>query len=338
MRMAALCVLFVMPVVARAQELRPAGPRAPYVLRETGTFGATEYVPRSNADSLTRRSGGDMFGRVTEFTPSADGSGLYVLDNVGRKLVFVGLSGDVRVLFAWRNGKGPGEFTRARGMAVTPNGILIGDMSDYRLSFFDLNGKFQRTVPLNANLLQVIPVANGFAVSNLVIRDGAHQVLMLNADGTVQDSLVPMRGRLADFTAFGEPGTLFRDGRGQPWLASPAAGMVCTVARNSMCSGVDLFPAVKGSIDPKTGGRTVGLGVRGAAQLSTGETLILAKTYRGPSRMWLFVFDREMKYKGYIDAGPDQMLRISRGFRGNEILVSMDDPYPRVVRYVVERR
>lgn len=321
---------------AATQQLVPPAPQAPYRLREAGYFGSVDFVPAAGTDSLTRRAGGDIFGRVNDIAFSPDRRTLYVLDAVGRKVVALGEQGIPQVVFTWRNGRGPGEFTRARGFAVTTNGFVIGDMGDPRLSFFAPDGKFQKNVPLNGSMLGMIATEDGLAVSRMVVREGSYQILMLDPAGLVQDSMIPLQGRLRDFTPFGESGILFMDGAGKPWHASPAPGMVCTVARPSRCNGIDLFPGVKGYINER-GARGVPLGVRGVAQLGTGETVILIRIDGEEARNWLLLFDRQMKYVGYVNAGTDHAHKIARGFGANEILLAQDEPYPRVIRYVVER-
>lgn len=337
--MAALTTLCVSSS-AVAQDLIPPGPRAPYEVRQTGSFGYSEFRPRSGMDSLTLRAGGDMFGRVTELVMSRDGRTLYVLDNMARKVVALKENGTVRVVLTWRDGQGPGEMTRARGLAVTPTGFAIGDMSQPRVSFFTLQGKFDRAAMFPGDVLRLVPTPTGYAGMRTVIREGKPQVLLLNHAGTIVDSMLPMKGRLADFTQYGEPGGFMLDGVGEAWFVSPAPGLLCTLSHQPRCSGTDLFPEVRGSIVKINGreGRSVPLGVRGAAQLATGEIVILLWTYREEVKTWLLVFSKEMKYQGYIDMPGVAVRELARGFRANEVVVAADEPYPRVIRYQIRRR
>jgi hypothetical protein len=76
----------------------------------------------------------DAKGNIWVLEASASTQEIRIFDAAGKHLRTVG-----------RNGKGPGEFTYADGMALAPNGLIwVHDPKNARFSIFDQDGKFVR--------------------------------------------------------------------------------------------------------------------------------------------------------------------------------------------------
>ena len=330
-----------------AQPARPSGPRAPYTLKYLGSFGSSEFRADAALDSLTRAAGGDSFGRVSDMALSPDKSQLFVLDNVARKLVSVRPQGPPRVVLTWRSGRGPGEFTRPRAVAVIANGFSIADDANARMSFFTADGRFARSVPFPGSAYNVRSNGRSLTALRFSARPGRYQIVHLSIQGEVVDSAMPIAGRLADFALSGEPGILFHDRHRAVHFASPAAGVICTITQPTRCSGQDIFPQIKSSIRRTNGMdvRGVNLSVRGAAQLESGHFVILAFTMDHEQlsqnnsdwyRAWLLILDSQMKYVGYMPAPDGWLIGMIAGFAGQELLFATDEPYPQVLRYALQ--
>jgi len=108
-----------------------------------------------------------------------------------------------------RNGEGPGEYTFPGGLALTPEGrVAVWDFNQHRLSYFALDGTFERSFPVEMRVMVGGPGA-GLIVdpeSRLLLRtagpmdmtgngprEAAFSYLRVSPDGEFIDSLTPPR-------------------------------------------------------------------------------------------------------------------------------------------------
>jgi hypothetical protein len=141
-----------------------------------------------------------LFSEIGEFDVDI-ANRIWVYDYQARRLFLFDSSGTL-IRRIGRQGAGPGEFLQGNGMVATADtGIAFLDSQNARVSFFDVNGDFRRSVPVPA----------GFSTGNGLVTDRSHALYLrrpvtparegeilgrmglvrLNFDGTFADSLLP---------------------------------------------------------------------------------------------------------------------------------------------------
>src|SRR5690606_3765570 len=66
---------------------------------------------------------------------------IYVLDSHSDEVIVLGPDGDLRSRFGG-TGSGPGEFMDPVSLSATPNGLLVYDRGNGRISRFDSSGRY----------------------------------------------------------------------------------------------------------------------------------------------------------------------------------------------------
>ncbi len=128
------------------------------VMEELVQFGAEEAPER------------ELLSQIRGVEVDSDGN-VYILD--GNRLISFTAEGE----FRWesgREGEGPGEFSRARSMFMTPDGLLlVANQGERRLDLFSLSGKFVLTIPRDVRGMQGFLSPTGFLNDSTVVFTGA---------------------------------------------------------------------------------------------------------------------------------------------------------------------
>ncbi len=127
-------------------------------MEELVQFGAEEEPER------------EMLSQIRSVEVDSDGN-VYILDR--NRLVSFTAEGD----FRWesgREGEGPGEFSRARSMFMTPDGLLlVANQGGRRLDLFSLTGTFVRTIPRDVRGMQGFLSLTGFLNDTTAVFSGS---------------------------------------------------------------------------------------------------------------------------------------------------------------------
>jgi len=97
---------------------------------------------------------------------------IYVLDTRELHIKIFNKNGKF-IRMIGRSGQGPGEFSSARFIQITPQKeIMVHDLYARRLIFFSLNGKYLRQIPLRKIFIILLPKVNqkGNIIGNAIIR------------------------------------------------------------------------------------------------------------------------------------------------------------------------
>ncbi len=287
-----------------------------------------------------------MLARINSIAVHPDKNEVFVLDPEYKKIaVFDTVGRLVRVVLGGY-GEGPGEFLRPRSITfLDKERFAVADQEARRLSIFDSRGQFQQLYHLPyAQPLQIL-ASNGRLYLRRFALTGQYAVKVFEPAGTPRDSAILIQGRYADFAEFGETGMLAHDRANEVLLVHPSVGLWTYLADpTKKLWGKELFPDSRGSINRSGGAavRSPPFAIRGFAELGDGtRVILLARFERPPSgptaRPYVLFFDAGGSYQGFLPLPDGHMGPLTAGFGSNDVLIATHEPFPRLVRYVVER-
>lgn len=115
------------------------------------------------------------------------------IDVVGDRLVIVDTGNDRLVVFdtllrarktIGRSGAGPGELQVPLQAEIVPDGYVVGDLTNRRLSYFDVEGAYLRSVRIESGPLSLAVASDGRAYLPTTSRD--HYLKTLDEDGRAE--------------------------------------------------------------------------------------------------------------------------------------------------------
>lgn len=329
-------------------QVPPRGNALQVSLVRLATYGSEEPRLEDMRSEIDKKVGGAVFGRIPEFAIGPDHR-LYVLDAEFLKVAVFDSAGRYVRSFVGGYGKGPGEFVRPRSLTIMNDGMVaVLDQGAARLSFFSPSGQFDRslTIPYSQPL-QIAAAGEALLLRRWALT-GRRALVTIRPDGMPLDSAFAIGGRDADFAEFGESGYLSTNKAGAAVYVRPTPGQWAVwTNRQWRSNGVDLYPSVRGRADKISGAtvHSVPVSVKGYAELGDGTQLLLVRYTAagiqpgGPITRgsYLVLYDAHSRYLGYAKLPDGHDGPMSRGFSGDDILIGVIDPFPRVIRYRVAR-
>lgn len=106
---------------------------------------------------------------------------LYILDRMADRVYVIDARDGVWTRSFGSSGQGPGELEDPFGLAVSSDGVVVGDAGKASLEFFDTSGAFQRTVALGRLGFGVFGLGNRkFLINALLGRVGGWRVVSID--------------------------------------------------------------------------------------------------------------------------------------------------------------
>lgn len=298
---------------------------------------------------LERTVDGGVLGMISDVREGPD-SALYVLDSHYHKIVVFNADGSLRRVILGAQGQGPGEFMRPRAMTMVRDSLLyVLDGADSRVTVFDTAGVYIRSFQLGvANPVRLEYSRGRLLVSRLAFA-GRHAVLAFDQNGTRVDSLLVMSEPEGKLAMFGSPGVLGPGVGDTAVFASPSLGVWSLVDGPHVDThGREMIPGLEGRmvrvgatpdvrVVPVSPMRVSGLPTAGQTQ----DMLAIYMEYDPDSleggtltrHYYLARFDADGLRKDIMELADPGVPSMAISRFGNAFYVSVNSPYPRVLRY-----
>lgn len=303
------------------------------------------------AHAAAARHGGRELARIGGVAEASTGD-VYVLDRSYQKIVVFNRDGALLKLMVGGQGRGPGEFQRARGLAVSEGGeVVIYDDEQRRFSLFDSDGRHRFDRPTGHDSYDLIFLGQRLLATGPLF-GGRYAITEIFVDSGNRHGVIAADGPNARLIAAGEAGAIGYAKDGSVLYAHPLLGEYTRISRDSMIvsGGAALFSWLTPlTVErPPVGRMTiVPVMVRGIGELPDGNMLFIYAVSRLLPSDVDFADDVGTGIMMVVTTPSGQLLSrrqlfddLGHGYfrilpeRG-ELLVAHVDPYPRVTRYAM---